>query len=212
MSIFKKIKSVFIVDDNSNPATEEKIALETNLVTEVNTEKQEGSTKYYELLTQILEKNNFSGYDYLEFRKALQSVTKLATLDEPNVYKTVYAAAQAMNVDAKLLIKTANDYLNLLEHEKLKFQQAADNFLSQQAQTKKSEIETLEQSLVEDKQSMEDLKLKISKDESRLESIKSELSGLQTKVQSNKSEFDNNYSVFTEEIKQDIQKMEKYLS
>ena len=41
------------------------------------------SEKFIELLSQVLEKNNQPGFDYLEYRKAVQSVAKLQSMDEP---------------------------------------------------------------------------------------------------------------------------------
>ncbi|MFN8333386.1 MAG: hypothetical protein U0T81_19590 [Saprospiraceae bacterium] len=94
MGILDKIKSVFIVPEDSQGSANTVAASST---TTTSQDKQDTSVsmnsenrqKFYELLSGILEKNNLPGYDYLEYKKALQSVAKLANMDEANVYRTV---------------------------------------------------------------------------------------------------------------------------
>ncbi|HMW39216.1 MAG: hypothetical protein K1X68_06145 [Saprospiraceae bacterium] len=216
MGILDKIKSVFIVPED-NPGSANTVAASSTATTSQDTQdtgvsmSSENRQKFYELLSGILEKNNLPGYDYLEYKKALQSVAKLANMDEANVYRTVFAAAQAMNVDVAHLMSTANSYLSVLETEQAKFHQAADKFLADQVQNKSSDIKSTQQKLDDSKKQLETLHREIEELEKNLAILTSDLSQVQAKIAANKADFNSNYVSFVDEIRKDIQKMKQYL-
>lgn len=217
MPILDKIKSIFIVPDenasatqpeNSNPETTATQTKDNPSTSEVSGQPNE---KFLEILAGVLEKNNLPGFDYFEYRKAVQSIAKLHTMDEATQYKTAYAAAQSMNVSHESLISSANKYLSLLEVEETNFNQSANNYLNQQLASKKSEETQLKDQVQKITQQIEELKAKLEADKTRLTNLQDELSSVSRKVEANKANFKASYQNIVEEIRTDIQKMEKYL-
>ncbi|HRG34224.1 MAG TPA: hypothetical protein PLN76_13190 [Saprospiraceae bacterium] len=217
MPILDKIKSIFIVPDenasaaqseNSNPET---LATQTNDNPPKSEVSGQPNEKFLEILAGVLEKNNLPGFDYFEYRKAVQSIAKLQTMDEATQYKTAYAAAQSMNVSHESLISSANKYLSLLEVEETNFNQSANNYLNQQLASKKSEETQLQDQVQKITQQIEELKAKLETDKTRLTNLQEELGSVSRKVEANKANFKASYQNIVEEIRTDIQKMEKYL-
>ncbi len=212
MSFIDKIKSVFIVQDNQSPKQVSSETSDSSNSSTANAGLEGGDQKFYELLTGILEKNNFPGYDYFEFKKSLQSVAKLGNMDEAMMYKTVFATAQSMQVDAEHLVNTAKNYLNILENEQSKFHKAADTYLSEQVQSKNTELSSLSENLNSNKVKWEELKKEIENQESRLKVLSEEIEQTKLKISNSKKEFGQQYLRFVEEIKTDIEKMNKHLA
>lgn len=221
MAFIDKLKGIFVVvDENdknsssttSTPPSTKSSAVETGPTSSTTTMVQgQNLQKFIELLGGVLEKNNFPGYDYLEFKKALQSVSKLGNMDEAMMFKTVFAAAQSMNVDSNQLITTAKKYLDILENEKSNFYQAAGSYLSQTIKTRNDEIQALNQSLVANKSKLEQLQKEIVEQEFRVQKLSAELEETKGKVEGNKADFGQTYNNFAEEIRIDIRKMQQYL-
>ncbi|MCC6815654.1 MAG: hypothetical protein IT267_04525 [Saprospiraceae bacterium] len=217
MAFIDKLKGIFVVMDQEKKdvnQSESSVRYDNDKAIEGNVQNlpsSQKSQKFIELLSNLLEKNNLPGYDYFEYKKALQSVSKLGTMDESLLFKTVYAAAQSMGVDAQQLISTARKYLEVLENERSNFMQAADNYLSQTLKVKSEEQKALEQSLTSNKSKMEQLQKELGEQEIKMQTLSKELDEVKLKVENNKNDFGTTYLGFVEEIKVDIQKMEQYL-
>jgi hypothetical protein len=219
MAFIDKLKGIFIEVDESKKSnsdqtyTVDSSSSNSNPQVEAGVKAASGQNlqKFVELLSNVLEKNNFPGYDYFEFKKALQSVAKLGNMEESMMYKTVYAAAQSMNVNSSQLISTAKKYLELMENEKSNFMQSAGAFLQQNIKTKTDEVQVLEKSLADNKLKLEQLTKEIAEQEARISAASNELNEIKVKVEVNKNDFISAYSGFVEEIQKDIQKMESYL-
>ncbi|MBK8153059.1 MAG: hypothetical protein IPK61_08415 [Saprospiraceae bacterium] len=169
MPIFDKLKSIFIVADESAGQGVQQSGDKSNDGTDQNPKKAsspqvsqiplgQSSERFLEILAQVLEKNNQAGFDYLEYKKAVQSVAKLQNMDESNQFKTAYAAAQAMNVQPLQLIDSAKKYLSILELEEKNFNQSAAQFLQTQISQKENEQKALDQSMKQKSEQIELLK------------------------------------------------------
>ncbi|NOT37584.1 MAG: hypothetical protein HOP11_09440 [Saprospiraceae bacterium] len=215
MAFIDKLKGIFIeVDDKAKKSS---TVSNTNPTPNLNSQQKvtvqgQNLQKFVELLGGVMKKNNFPGYDYLEYKKALQSVAKLGNMEEGMMFKTVFAAAQSMNTDANMLIGTAKKYIDVLETEKVNFLQAADNYLTQTVKSKNDELAQLTQQLTSNKSKLEALQKEIAEQEVKLQSLQSESQEITNKVDSNKADFSQTFQSFVEEIKSDIQKMQQYLS
>ncbi|MEN0051263.1 MAG: hypothetical protein AAF806_29635, partial [Bacteroidota bacterium] len=118
MSMLKNLKSLFIVEeeeaskDNASKVTSSKPKPQTiPNDAPVIQESQEGkkgkvSSKFTEVLLGSMEKADLEGFDYLEYKKSLQSLAKMP-MDEATRYKSAYAMAQTMGVSPDKLVQTA---------------------------------------------------------------------------------------------------------
>ncbi|HQW72071.1 MAG TPA: hypothetical protein PKZ91_09640, partial [Saprospiraceae bacterium] len=129
---FKKMKSVFL----EPTGTETELAEDISQDNPENGEKKDSgqlptsktpseqsthysdvsgqqSDQFYKVLFDALERNNQAGFDYLEFRKALQSLETIG-LDEKTKFLSAFAGAQASGANVKLLTDSATIYLEIL--------------------------------------------------------------------------------------------------
>ena len=221
MPIFDKLKSIFVVsEDAKNTASVEQNTSNNSNTTVSTTAPSEpirvispgqASDKFIEILHQVLEKNNQPGFDYLEYKKAVQSVAKLQKMDEENQFKTAFAAAKAMNVQPSSLTESAKKYLSLLQVEETNFNQSANQFLANQVSNKENEAKSIQNSIQSKREQIENLKKELEVSEKRLVSLKSEIESAKEKVDSNIANFEASYTTVIDQIKSDIQKMDTYL-
>jgi chromosome segregation ATPase len=219
MSFLDKIKSVFVMPEsdkrndagseiNESKEQTESIQYSQNIT---DTGLGESREKFLDILNKVLESNNQSGFDYLEYKKAISSIAKLQTMDESTQFKTAFAAAMSMNVQPNQLIDSAKKYLNLLETESAHFNQTANQFLHNQVKTKSEESKQLQQSIDQKEKQLQQLQSEIEQNKNRLAVIEKEIQSANSKVESNKSSFNYAYKQLVDQIQSDIQKMEQFL-
>ena len=217
MPFIDKLKAVFIVPEDPKSANSNKDSQEytpsAKPIENTGTQgvNSESNARFLEILAQVLEKNNQPGFDYLEFRKAVQSIAQMQHLDEPNQFKTAFAAAQAFNVNADTLFDSAKKYLNVLEAEQIQFNKTADQYLQNQLNQKQTESGQLKQTIRNAEETLAQLQAKLDEDKKKLSALESDLSNAQLKVDSNKAAFESAYQQVVRQIKEDLQKMETYL-
>ena len=218
MSFIDKFKSVFVVPETGTETPKDIAARQVSgeddhseshsKPDELTSETRE---KFSDILTQVLESNNQSGFDYLEYKKAVQSIAKLQNLEESAQFKTAYAAAMSMNVKPSQLMDSAKSYLMILETEFTKFNQSAGQFLQSQVSTKERESVQLNQAIQQKEKQLQQLQTELSQHHKRVKEIESELKSARSKVDGNKASFKLAYDQLVGQIRDDIQKMEQYL-
>lgn len=220
--LLKKIKGLFIVEDESskqqtNSSTENTVTLEqpttpqqTAQPTTVFTVEGAYNQKVFDSLTQALEANNMQGFDYLEFRGSLLSLAKMP-MDEATRYKSAFAMAQTMGADVKKLNDTAGHYLNVLKNEELKFQQALDNQKSNGLGAKEQEIAGLQNAINQKTELLKQIQQEIEQHQAQIENIKQQIGDASSKIAQAQSDFNITYSTLVNQIQQDIQNIQKYL-
>jgi chromosome segregation ATPase len=218
MSFVDKLKSVFVVPESTTNTQADEGSRKTNVdppeseQSKVSAEVPlESSDRFMDILSQVLQDNNQAGFDYLEYRKAVQSIAKMQNLDEAAQFKTAYAAAMAMNIQPSTLIDSAKRYLSVLETEYTKFNQTATQFLQSQQSSKEQESVQLNQTIQQKEKQLAQLQSELEKHHKRLQELDSELKSAKTKVDTNKASFKFAYDQLVGQIGQDIQKMEQYL-
>lgn len=216
MSILKKIKSVFIVPEEDggvpqSPAREQNGPIQVT-VAENGISDPEGKERFYQILSDVLEKNNLPGFDYIEFKKAVKSILDMHQMEEQAAYKTAYVTAQAMNVSVSNLMESAQKYLSILETEEASFSHSAQSFLTSQLSSRKEEKQSIEKDLVQIKSEIERLQQLLSQKESRLAELNQESESVQSRFDSNKVNFSTAYNSIISQIREDMDKMKNYLS
>lgn len=216
MSIIDKIKSVFIQPasdvENQKHESTGKVSSEPEIKNSRPIDVPlESNEKFTEILSKVLESHNQSGFDYLEYKKAVHSIAKLQHMEESAQFKTAFAAAMSMNVQPNHLIDSAKNYVTILETEYTKFNQTAANFLQSQVSTRETESVQLTQLIKEKEKQLRQIEADLEKHNKRLSEIDNEIKTAKTKVETNKTSFKMAYEQLVGQIKDDIRKMEQYL-
>lgn len=231
MSMFGKLKSLFILEDGDESKKAAKKAVENQ---EVKTGKGVSSpnvsakditvniepssipktgkpdSKFIDILLKAVEKNNLEGFDYLEYKSSLQSLAGM-DMDEETKYKSSLAMAQTMGATPAKLIKTANHYISTLNKEKKKFEEALKGQKAKQVTGKESSIKQIAQGIAGKKKKIAELQKEIEADTKKMEQMKADINKAAAKVQKTSDSFHYAFNVVTGQILADIEKMQKYL-
>lgn len=228
--MFKNLKSLFIeeVKDNKGKANPQQTTRKqetrstptpprptTSSASVIVPESQTGeagkvTNKFMDVLFAAMEKNNIDGFDYLEFKKSLQSLSKMP-MDEATRFKSAYAMAQTMGVTPQRLVETANFYLNILNKEEKKFEQALHSQRSQQIGNKEQQIKQLDETVKKKAEQIKRLTQEIEMHQKQSEQLKSDIKQKTVRIETTKNNFIASYNALVAQIEKDVDNMKIYL-
>lgn len=231
MSMLKKLKGYFIVDDEgfkeemnkqaggkketnaASPTAKSNAPKATSTSTPSSQPKPstgKASSKFTNILLGAMDANNLEGFDYLEFKQSLHNLSKMP-MDEQTRYQSAFAAAQPMGVTPKKLIETAQFYIDILKKEEAKFGTALANQRTKQIGDKEHKIKQTDRLIVEKNNQIERLKKEIEAHKKQSAEMKASISDATVKVETTKNNFIASYNLLVGQIKRDIDNMKKYL-
>ena len=110
MSMWKNIRSLFIIEEGTEPQEEktppkapsrQEPAPAAGQVPE--SARGKVTEQFTEVLLRAMSENNIEGFDYLEYKKSLSSLRKMP-MDEPTRYQSAFAMAQTMGAQPQRLM------------------------------------------------------------------------------------------------------------
>ncbi|MDG2450515.1 MAG: hypothetical protein P8M34_12780 [Saprospiraceae bacterium] len=225
--MLKKLKSLFVIEEESRSPKEESSSStkvskpqsktsssskSNNAPTSKNIAIKEGAPqeKFVNILLEAVEKNNIDGFDYLEYKQSLQSLSKM-NMDEATQFKSAYAMASTMGIDKDKLVKSVKHYLDVLKNEESKFNQALTNQINQKVGQRKQEFKTLDDTISQKENQIKQLSKEIEKHKKDLEKLKAEVDTAQGKVEGTKASFYGSYKVVASQMEEDLKKINQYL-
>ena len=168
------------------------------------------SDKFYDILFGAMEIHNQEGFDYLEYKKSLQTLSKMP-MDEQTRYFSAFAAAQAMGITAQKLNDSAQFYLNILKSEDSKFQESVSVQRQKQIGSKEKAINDLDATMKAKSEQIVRLTQEIKTHQDDMEKMKAEISDAVIKIETTLSDFHATYNDLIGQIGQDVENMKKYL-
>ncbi len=226
--MLKNLKSLFIVEDDTNSkgqkkASSKKSSTKPPVQKPVKEESPRPASpsapkptsgqvqeKFTNTLLQAIEANNIDGFDYIEYKRAIQNMGEMA-MDEATRYKSAYAMAETMGVTVDHLIKTAKFYVGVLNKEEQKFTETLQRQVQQKIGQRQDHIKGLEDAIQHKTQQIEQLKKEIEEHKKMLDKTNEEVSGVQSKLNETKGNFDASYLHIKNQLEEDIRKMTQYL-
>jgi hypothetical protein len=231
MDVFKKLKSVFVVDDGKgDPVPEAKPQEQENIQAEPSQQPvrpaQKSSApeptfdsrtlqgkapdeKFMNILLESIEKANLPGFDYLEYKTSLQSLAKM-NMDTATKYQSAMAMAKTMGATPETIVAAANQYLVILKEENQKFSQAVQGQKQKVAQDETDGLSSLQNSIAQKKAQIESLQKEIAQEEANLNKMKAEIGASANKIAETSAKFNQAYVAVTEQIVEDIKNINQY--
>lgn len=219
----EKMKSIFIVQSDDTGGQKPIDSPESAQQTDANTPASNtsesmtesgingtNSEEFYKILFDALNKNNQTGFDYIEFRKALMNLANIIP-DEQNRFLSAFAGAQAAGATSTGLISSASKYLTILESEQQNFQNAVTAQWDKQVESKKNEITQLTQSIESKKVELAKIQKEIEENNASVTSLNKEIDTAKTKIETTKANFDFTYKNLTNQIKSDVDRIKTYI-
>ncbi|MEZ4911364.1 MAG: hypothetical protein R2774_10925 [Saprospiraceae bacterium] len=222
--LFKKIKSIFILDDASSPEPKETKGggtsqpnPTTNEVTNKPLDKNEieiGNvsidTKFNDLLLKAIENSNLDGFDYLEFKNSLKSVEKVIP-DETMRYTSAFEMAKTMGITKEKLIKTAEHYAGVLKTEADKFSEAVANQRKIQISGRQDQLNQIAESMKQKQEMIAKLTKELDDSKKQLTDIQNQIESANVKISTTEKQFSLSYALIDGQILEDIQKIKNMI-
>lgn len=213
-----KLKGIFIVQTPTDGKAAEATPAKTTNKTEnpsktpevVVTVNGKVSDKFYDILFGAMESNNQPGFDYLEYKKSLQTLASMP-MDEKTRYGSAYAAAQSMGITSQQLNDSAQFYLNVLKTEDTKFQESVNQQRQKQIGSKEKAITDLDATIKAKGEQIAKLTQEIAAHQEDMGKMKAEISEAVVKIETTLSDFHATYSDLVGQIGNDVEKMKQYL-
>jgi len=214
--MLKRLKSLFIIeedDDTKNVGSVEHQKVEESHQEEVQHDLESGDVndKFLTVLARAIEASNQEGFDYFEFREFIKALNKF-DMDEPTKFKSAFANAQTMGANLQNLKDSAEHYLNVLNREKGKFEEAVERRRSEVLDKRKGELGQMQQSIVDKQKMIKKLSQEIDELNKKIVDKQDQIETAEEKVRKTRGDFMTTYQHFVEEIQSDIQKIHTYLS
>jgi hypothetical protein len=168
---------------------------------------EEHDQKFQNILMRAIESQDQDGYDYLEFRKTIISLSDFNENQEKK-YHAALNMADAVGVQKDYIVSTAKHYLKILDQEKIHFESILKKKVHKLIELKKQEIKHT-QNLIQDKQQqIAILKNDILNHQNSLKDLEIQQSEAHNKIEENKEGFYSALKFLQDEINRDIQRIE----
>lgn len=218
MSMFKKIKSLFVIEEtlvqqkNSGQTEAQSTVAETSdAKTEQVQPDKESFDRFIQVLSDAVAAKNQQGYDYLEFKEAVNSLLNMEP-DEGKRYLTAFTLAKTLGVEKKALLDSAAHYLNILKNENDKFSAAVENQRVARIKSRNEDLAKTEQELSLKEKQIRELLDQIESLKKSRENIRLEMEEAARKVDQVQSSFRLAYETIVGQIRKDLEKMNQYLN
>ena len=220
--MLKKLRSIFVIDEEEPTAKPSSDAGPDTSKVSSDTGKDSGKSemvrvrggevneRFLNVLLEAMEKHDLDGFDYMEFKRFLKSLDKVS-MDEATKYRSAFATGQTMGATKELLINSAKQYLDILEREQGRFEQAAQNQRSKVIDDKEAAIAQLEQSIADKEEQIKTLTKDIASDKGEIGTMKEEISAASAKIQQTQYDFQHAYGHVKGQLEEDIAKIKQYL-
>lgn len=219
MSMWKNIKSLFVIEEEVAPQ-EEKVPKQpvaspkdepAAQAQPAGKGKGKVTEKFTEVLLKAMSEQNIEGFDYLEYKRSLASLKEMP-MDERTRYQSAFAMAQTMGTTPEHLIKTAQHYVEVLRTEEQKFQQALANQEKLQIESKEKDIQKLNDTVKAKAEKIRQLTQEIETHQQAKETLQKEIKAAAEKVESTKLDFMASFRSLVSQIQMDMDNMKQYLN
>ena len=168
------------------------------------------SDKFTQVLFKAMEANNLDGFDYLEYKQSLRSLSKM-NMDEATRFQSAFAMAQTMGATPQKLVQAAQHYVQVLQREESKFEQALVNQRDTRIGADRQEAERLNKVIQQKEAQIKQLQADIEQHRQQQAKLNKSIQSATTKVETTKNNFIASYNQVVSQIQADIEKMQRYL-
>jgi hypothetical protein len=132
---------------------------------------QDDLQKFNQHFDELFEKANLPGPDYFEFSKMCQAMN---TLTEEIKFPAAFGGLQVQGLTKEKLVESANHYINIINEDASKFNNAIDQKILAEVQNKRSAADQKKKSISERQEMIDNLKQEIANEYSEISKLESE--------------------------------------
>ncbi len=160
------------------------------------------NSKFAKILLEAIAKSDQAGFDYLEFKQAVQSLSQM-DMDKTTQFKSAFAMAKTMGVSPNDLVSSARHYMNVLNEERTKFSSAVEKQMQKQVVIKQHQLQEITTNVENKLQEIEKLKAEVTQMKQKAVTISDELKNASNKITETKESFNSTLQVILDEIEID---------
>lgn len=214
MSMWKNIKSLFIIEEEApaprpgkpSAASTGKMAAES---TGAPQPKGKVTEQFTDVLLRAMSEQNMEGFDYLEFKKSLNSLKQME-MDEATRYQSALAMAQTMGAKPQQLAESAQHYIEVLKKERAKFGEALAKQQKLQVEDKEEHIRQAEEGIKSKLAQIQQLQQEIQARQQEAEVLKGQIREATDKLLATQSDFAASFDALAGQIMHDVEKIKQY--
>lgn len=215
--MLKNFRSLFIVSDENaaTPVSETPTTNQTVELAQKPDQKVTSSTGNVDndilgKLFQALEDNNQQGFDYMEFRKALKTLSALP-MDESIKYQSTFATASTIGVTLEMLLSSIEFYKKVLINEEANFTKAIKDQTSVNISDKITQKENILKSIVAKSEQIKKLTNEIGGLQTEIEQLTLSIETAESKIKETALNFETSINVIKNQLDQDAIKLKQYI-
>lgn len=167
--------------------------------------------KSLSFLMKALSENDLSGFDYIQFKQALQNLSKM-NMDVEMAFKSAFATASTMGLTKEKLVETAGYYRNIIAKEQDAFAKALQNQLATKVDAKKESVKKLKYQIDKNKEQIKKLQDEIASYLDEVEKTEASIVDEDAKIAQAKEKFDKTHQSVLKVIDTDVLNIQKYLA
>jgi len=223
VSRLKKLRSLFIEDEQPAKKPDKKSGAETKEKSSATSTPSTKTTvqsgfaanakndeKIMDTLLGAVEKANLEGFDYLEYKKSLQSLKKMS-MNEETMYQSAFATAATMGVTLDRLVETAEYYKKILDKEMHTFGETVATQHKQMVIKRKEDAGMVSENIIQKQKQIEQLQAEINNLKEKQTKLNKEVEQSAVKIEQTKANFEKSFLTLKDQFESDIIKMKKYL-
>ena len=177
---------------------------------EIFDDKNQLDKKSLDFLLKAIEKNNQSGFDYLEFKQALIRLNNME-VDPDTAIKTAFATASTIGLTKGKLLESADYYLTVLKEEFKQFNNALDKQMESKVHSKEKQKSSLESKKTMIEKKINALQSELNEVEKKLTSIDDEAEAARNRIEETSERFGQTLHALTKRIETDMERFKSEL-
>ena len=167
--------------------------------------------KFYNSFLKIIEDNNVDGMDYFEFSKAKKAMDA-SGLTEPVKYQAAYSTLKAAsNLTKKVLLDTADFYLDLLSKEEKDFNAEMQHEISSQVGSRLDAVKSKETEFNKKQEEINKLQVEMGNLQGDIANLNMEAQQVQSKIESTAKNFKVSLEVLRSQVNADKQNIQQFI-
>ena len=166
--------------------------------------------KSIEFISKAIEKANLPGFDYLEFRMAVDNLKKM-NLDEAIAFKSAFATASTMGLTKEKLLETAAHYKAVVQKEKEQFDAASAKQQDIKVGANLQQVAELQRVINDSEAKIRQLQSEIDTARGKVRELDFERDCAAAKIEEAKTKYLFTHQSINNQMEQDMANIQKYL-
>jgi predicted nuclease with TOPRIM domain len=166
--------------------------------------------KFDKHFSDLFDKVNLPGPDYYEFWKMMETL-EAAVPDEAVRMNAVFSTLKVQGLSKETLISSAEKYLEVVDKDKLEFQNAVNSKVLGEIEGRKTTIDELEKKNQQNAEMIQKLTQEISDNNQKITSLKKEVIDEEAKINGNTNGYNIACDAMLAQLSSDIQKIKTSL-